>query len=45
MEEFYDDFVRMCTDAIELSRSGPVMALSILCFINEPVCVCSSVIW
>ena len=29
MEEFYDDLERMCTEAIELSPNGPVVALNI----------------
>ena len=29
VEEFYDDLERMCTDAIELSPNGPVVALNI----------------
>ena len=29
VEEFYDDLERMCTDAIELSPGGPVVALNI----------------
>ena len=29
VEEFYDDLERVCTDAIELSSAGPVVALNI----------------
>ena len=29
MEEFYDDLERTCTDRIELSPNGPVVALNI----------------
>lgn len=29
VEEFYDDLERMCTDAIELTPGGPVMAVNI----------------
>lgn len=29
VEEFYDDLERMCTEAIELSPGGPVVALNI----------------
>ena len=29
VEEFYDDLERMCTDAIELTPGGPVVALNI----------------
>lgn len=29
VEEFYDDLERMCTEAIELSPNGPVVALNI----------------
>lgn len=29
VEEFYDDLERVCTDAIELSPAGPVVALNI----------------
>lgn len=29
MEEFYDDLERTCTDRIELSSNGPVVALNI----------------
>lgn len=29
VEEFYDDLERMCTDAIELTPGGPVMAVDI----------------
>ena len=29
VEEFYDDLERICTEAIELSPSGPVVALNI----------------
>jgi len=29
VEEFYDDFERTCTDLIELSPNGPVVALNI----------------
>ena len=29
VEEFYDDRKRMCTDAIELSPGGPVVAINI----------------
>ncbi len=29
VEEFYDDFERLCTDAIELRPGGPVVALNI----------------
>ena len=29
VEEFYDDLERVCTDAIELSPTGPVVALNI----------------
>ena len=29
MEEFYDDLERICTDAIELTPGGPVVALNI----------------
>lgn len=29
VEEFYDDLERMCTDAIELSPNGPIVALNI----------------
>lgn len=29
VEEFYDEFERICTDAIELSPNGPVVALNI----------------
>ena len=29
MEEFYDELERTCTDAIELSPNGPVVALNI----------------
>ena len=28
-EEFYDELERMCTDAVELSPGGPVVALNI----------------
>lgn len=29
VEEFYDELERICTDAIELSPNGPVVALNI----------------
>lgn len=29
IEEFYDDLERICTDAIELSPNGPIVALNI----------------
>ena len=29
VEEFYDDLERICTDAIELSPNGPIIALNI----------------
>ena len=29
VEEFYDDLERICTDAIELSPNGPIVALNI----------------
>ena len=29
VEEFYDEFEMTCTDAIELSPNGPVVALNI----------------
>ena len=29
MEEFYDDLERICTERIELSPNGPVVALNI----------------
>lgn len=29
VEEFYDDLERICTDAIELTPGGPVVALNI----------------
>ena len=29
MEEYYDDLERICTEAIELSPNGPVVALNI----------------
>ena len=29
VEEFYDELERMCTEAIELSPNGPVVALNI----------------
>ena len=29
MEEYYDDLERICTDRIELSPNGPVVALNI----------------
>ena len=29
VEEFYDDLERMCTDAIELTPGGPIVALNI----------------